>query len=199
MELKISKNKIELDKKLNELDCFVLEFTSLLNKSNIEYAIVSGYVSILFGRNRASEDVDLIVKKYNFKKFDALWDKINDKFECVNSQDSRDAYDEYLLNGNAIRFSRKGMFIPNFEFKFPKNELDRWTTEYKTKVLLNKNKLYISPLELQIPFKIFLGGEKDIEDARYLYNLFKGKMDNELFEGFIHRLGVNKAFDKFLK
>ena len=57
MEIEFKNNKIKLEKELNDLDQFVIDFTSVLNKEHIIYVIVSGYVSILFGRNRASEDL----------------------------------------------------------------------------------------------------------------------------------------------
>lgn len=40
-----------------------------LVKNNIKYVIVSGYVAILFGRSRISEDVDLLVEHISFEKF----------------------------------------------------------------------------------------------------------------------------------
>lgn len=33
------------------------------------YVLISGYVSILFGRNRSSEDIDMIVEKLDYEKF----------------------------------------------------------------------------------------------------------------------------------
>ena len=38
-------------------------------------------------------------------------------------------------------------------------------------VKLGKEKINISPIELQIAYKIYLGSDKDYEDARYLYLL----------------------------
>lgn len=67
MKLKFLKNKIEFKKELNDLDKFVVDFTSILNKLGINYVIVSGYVAILFGRNRTSEDVDIIMKNWTSK------------------------------------------------------------------------------------------------------------------------------------
>ena len=67
------REKISLKKPLNELDTFVIDFISILNDMNITYVVVSGYVAILFGRNRSSEDVDLIVEKINLEQFKKLW------------------------------------------------------------------------------------------------------------------------------
>jgi hypothetical protein len=199
MNIKYSKNRIEFEKELNALDKFVIDFTFILNKLNIKYVIVSGYVSILFGRSRTSEDIDLIVEKLNFDKFRKLWKNVYKKFECIIEKNSEHAYKEYLLTGHAIRFSKKDKFIPNIEMKFPKIDLDFWVLEERREVLLNNYKLFISPLELQIPFKLFLGSEKDIEDAKHLYSIFKDKLDLELLQEFNRKLKIEKLFNKYLK
>ena len=52
--------KIEIkNKKLININKIMIDFTSILNKNNIDYVIFSGYLSILFGRNKISEDVDI--------------------------------------------------------------------------------------------------------------------------------------------
>lgn len=201
MELKITKGKIGLDDKvLNGLDHLVLDFVSSLDKLQIRYVLVSGYVSILFGRNRTSEDVDMIVEKMDFAIFGELWDELHHEFECLNTENVKEAYEKYLLTAHSARFSKKGAFIPNIEMKFPKDEMDVWTLGERTEVLLNNHhKLFISPLELQIPFKLFLGSEKDIEDARHLYGLFKDKIDLQLLREFNRKLKVERLFDRYLE
>jgi len=194
-----SKGVFSLDKELNSLDVFTLDFCSILEKLNINYVLVSGYVSILFGRNRASEDIDIIVEKLGFDKFKSLWLALYKDFECLNTEIVKEAYDDYLLTAHAIRFSKKGCFIPNMEMKFPKNELDSWTLKNRKRVVLNKKTLYISSLELQISFKLFLGSEKDIEDAKYLYELFKDKLDLKLLYDFNRKLEIGDSFKRYLE
>jgi folate-dependent phosphoribosylglycinamide formyltransferase PurN len=73
MKIKLLKDKIVIKNKIfSNLDKFVIDFTSILTKEKIEYVIVSGYLSILFGRNRTSEDVDIIVKKIDYRSFEKL-------------------------------------------------------------------------------------------------------------------------------
>ncbi len=187
------------DKELNSLDRFVLDFVSVLDKEKVKYVIVSGYVAILFGRSRSSEDVDMFVEKMNREKFFSLWECLSCKFECLNTRDPADAYDEYLLNDTALRFSYPGRFIPNMETKFSKKPLDFWTLEHSLNVRLNKKTIRISPIEVQIPFKLFLGSEKDIEDAAHLYEVFKQSLDIGLTEDFAIRLGVEKEMERFFK
>jgi len=54
----IDKKSIKIDRELSELDCFTLDFIRILEK-HVNYVLVHGYVSILLGRARASEDVDI--------------------------------------------------------------------------------------------------------------------------------------------
>lgn len=199
MEIKFVKEKIELQKELNSLDEFVIDFTNVLTESNSKYVIVSGYVSILFGRSRSSEDIDIILEKLPISKFRLLWQKLQKEFECIITDNPDAAYNEYLLTGHAIRFSRKGAFIPNIEIKFPKVDIDKWTIDNQKEVILNGSTLFISPLELQIPFKLFLGSKKDIEDARHLYNLFKTHLNTSLLDEFNRKLNIKKRFIKYLK
>jgi hypothetical protein len=110
-----------------------------------------------------------------------------------------DAYNQYLLANLSVRFSEKGKFIPNIEFKFPKNELDEWTLQERKEVSLNNHRIFISPLELQIPFKLYLGSEKDIEDAAHLYSIFKDELDLNLLREFTRKLKIIDSANKYLK
>ncbi len=199
MDITFTNQKIIFEKELNSLDRFVIDFTAVLNKLNIKYVIVSGYVSILFGRNRSSEDIDLFIEKMQFTQFTKLWEELNKGFECIITSKAEAAYTDYLTNNLAIRFARKGKFIPNMEIKFTKNGLDEWAIENSKEVLINNHKLFISSIELQIAFKLYLGSEKDIEDAKYLYVLFKEKLDNELLMSFNRKLNISSVFNRYLK
>lgn len=199
MELSKIPGGYAFDKELNSLDRFVLDYVSVLDREKIKYVIVSGYVAILFGRSRSSEDIDMIVEKMSRDKFFKLWDSLSGGFECINAIEPADAYDEYLLNSCAIRFSYEKKYVPNMEIKFPKNVLDRWVLDAPLKVALNKKKLYVSPMEVQIPYKLFLGSEKDIEDAKHLYRIFKDRMDISLLNQVQSELKTEKLFEKYLK
>ncbi len=199
MNINFSQDKIELKKELNSLDSLALDFVSVLNALKIRYVAVSGYVSILFGRSRSSEDIDIIVEKLGFSKFKELWSKLQETFECLLTEDAESAYNDYLSSQHSLRFAKKGKYIPNIEIKFPKTELDLWTLENKIEVILNNMPLFISRIELQIPFKLFLGSEKDIEDAKYLYELFKDNLDMILLAEFNRKLKIENVFNKYIK
>ncbi|MCZ7380380.1 MAG: hypothetical protein O8C64_02215 [Candidatus Methanoperedens sp.] len=195
MEIEFKEDKIIFNRELSLLDSFVLNFTEHLAANNIKYVIISGYVAILFGRSRISEDVDILIEHISFEKFLEFWSGVEQGYECLNTGNSYEAYNDYLENHHAIRIAKKGSFIPNIELKFVKNDLDRYSLEHRRHVKIADRSLNLSPLELQIPYKLFLGSEKDIEDARFLFKLFKDNLDIVLLKMFLTKLKVsdNKA------
>lgn len=190
MEIEFKGDTIIFSRELSLLDSFVLDFTDKLVKNDANYVIVSGYVAILFGRSRISEDVDILIEHISFEKFLKLWGELEQDYECLNTTNPHEAYNDYLANHHAIRIAKKGSFIPNIELKFVKNDLDNYSIERKTTVKLAGRSLCISPLELQIPYKLFLGSEKDIEDARFLFKLFKDNLDNVMMKKILTRLTI---------
>lgn len=160
MEFSFEGNRIVFDRQLSNLDLFVQSFVDVLDSSGIRYVIVSGYVSILFGRSRETEDVDLFMESVSFKQFSQFWETLSSQFECINAGSAQEAFREYLSNHAALRFAQRGSFIPNMEVKFPKNDLDGYTLKNRLEVVLNGKPLFVSPLELQIAFKLFSGFRK---------------------------------------
>jgi len=199
MEIEVSRSRIKLKKALNDLDTFVIDFTKILDINKTSYVLVSAYVSILFGRSRSSEDIDIIVEKMSKRRFLALWEKLSRwKFVCIIPGDFESAYDNYLTKHTAIRFSRYGEPIPNIEFKFPKDDLDYWVLRNGKEVRLNRHILKISPIELQVAYKLYLGSKKDIEDARHLYQLFRENLDQALLTQFLLKLDKKGRFNRYL-
>jgi len=58
-------------------------------------------------------------------------------------------------------------------------------------VLNDKFRPRIAPLELQIAYKLWLGSEKDIGDAVFLYELFKPVINREELKKWCRELNVN--------
>ena len=134
--------------------------------------IISGYIAILFGRSRHTENVGLFVEEMPFEKFMQFWQALDKAgFECLNTSSVEEAYNDYLKEMLALRFAEKGMIQPNFELKFPKTDLNQYSLKNKLIVEIGKEKLNTSKMELQIAFKLYLGSDKDIEDAVHLGNV----------------------------
>ncbi len=68
MEFEFSENRVKFGRELSNLDRRVIKFAGILDRLEIEYVIVSGYIAILFGRSRNTENVDLFVEEMRFEK-----------------------------------------------------------------------------------------------------------------------------------
>ena len=180
----ISDNILEIKRELSDLDLFALEFIKILKKYT-KYVVVSGYVSILIGRARVSEDIDIIIPKMNFSKFSLLLKELKKNgFYCLNAEKNQKIYD-YIKNNFAIRFAKNNRVIPNIELKFAKTKIDDIALEKTIIVKLDKEEIVISNLELQIAFKeVVLKSPKDIEDARHIRNIAKGHLNEKLIENY---------------
>ena len=84
------------------------------------------------------------------------------------------------------------------EIKFPKIDLDFLALENRINAIVNKEVIYISPLELQIVFKLSLGSEKDLEDAYYLYSLFKEELNRKILEELFRKLNIPENLRRYI-
>lgn len=191
MELRYSAGRVEVEGKIiTALDKFVIGFARLLEEHNIKYVIVSGYVAILFGRARGTEDIDILVERMDSPGFFSFYKSALERgYDFLNPEDAGGLYD-MLCERLGIRAVEKDTVIPNMEMKFVKDDFDRYALSHRLKAVFNGASIYISPIELQIPYKLYLGSEKDIEDAIYLWDIFKDKLDVELMERFMRELNV---------
>ena len=196
MEMEFQEDKIYLDRELSKLDRMAIYFSEKLRESGIEHVLVSGYVAIVFGRNRASEDIDVICEPVSEDVFGTFWGSLKE-MECIITSDMESAYNNYLKDGIALRFAYRGEFIPNMEMKFISNGAQREAIEGRKIVFLNGHPVPISPFELQIAYKLFLGSEKDIEDARFLLDLFGERVNLALLMRKIREFGLNEEESKY--
>ena len=177
MEYNSEKKEIILNKELSDLDRFVLDFLRILEKHS-DYIVISGYISILFGRSRATEDIDVYMNHISFEGFNELYNDLRKNgFWCLNAEDVFEVF-SYLNDGLAIRFAKGNSPIPNFEIKFPKREIDKDTFNDFIKVKFSEGEIKISSFERHIAFKrYYLKSDKDIEDALHIEELFRDKID----------------------
>ncbi len=197
VEILFNDNKIKFDKNTSDLDEFVFDFVKLLESCGIRYVIVSGYVAILFGRSRGTEDIDILIDRLDQTMFDKFFDTLIEKgywiFNTENKKDALDMIEKHL----ALRIALKGDAIPNFELKYAKNEIDFMSLNGAVEVIVNHSSIKISPLEIQIPFKVWLGTEKDLEDAVHLYELFRDKLNIKIISSMAKKLKIEKQMEKY--
>ncbi|AEK72293.1 hypothetical protein GQS_01960 [Thermococcus sp. 4557] len=193
MGIEIKGDEIVINRELSELDRFVLDVIDVVEK-HARYVIVSGYVTILFGRSRGTEDVDFVIECIPKERFLRMCGEAQKAgFEFLNPEDCGGLY-EMLAERLGIRMVRKGEIIPNAEIKFPKDDFHREALENSIPVRFNDRLIYISPIELQIAYKLYLGTDKDVEDAFFLYELFKERIDGRALNDYAKRLGVEVPF-----
>jgi hypothetical protein len=178
----IDKKTIEIDRELSILDNFTLDFISIL-KNHTTYVIVSGYVAILLGRSRSSEDIDIIIPKIAYSIFQNLYTDLKKQgFYCINAEKSSDIYN-YLEDNLAIRFAKKDTMIPNIEFKWAKTKFDDLALANAITVTIDNSKMNVSQLELQIAFKeMVLKSPKDLEDAEHIKDVAREHLDTKLIK-----------------
>jgi len=176
-------------KVVTALDRFVASVTEII-KRYTDYVIVSGYVAILFGRARGTEDIDLFIDYMDKDMFRSFCEEILARgFYFLNSDDVGEIY-SMVRDGLAVRIAEKEKIIPNIEMKFKKDDFDRYAMNMAKVVTFEDIQFYISPIELQIAYKLYLESDKDIEDAVYLWVLFEEMPDDDLLRTFMERLHV---------
>ncbi|MDP2797883.1 MAG: hypothetical protein Q8N94_10295 [Methanoregula sp.] len=190
MHLRHSANRITIDGKyITLLDQFVLDFVRVLEERT-QYVIVSGYVAILFGRSRGTEDVDILIPPMDNEAFCNLHAAlVKEGYEFLNVKDA-DGLHDMLVHHMGIRVARKEQFIPNIELKFFKDDIDRHVFSKRVMVDFSGNGFHISPLDIQIAYKLYLGSPKDIEDALYLWEIFKDELDRDALKDWMKRFNV---------
>ena len=183
-QVQVSRRLIRVRLRPDAVDRLALDFCSLLARRRVRYALVSGYVAILLGRNRLSEDIDLFVEPLSMTRFRALHGELARRFPCITPGTVGRLYDDYLSAGEestSLRYARPGTFAPNVELKFARKPAHFYSLNGRIPVLTNGRRLYIGALEMDIAYKVKMGSEKDLADARWVFDRTRGVLDhNEL-------------------
>lgn len=184
-----------IERELSTLDEMVVEFTEILDEEDVDYVIIAGYVAILAGRSRATEDIDVIVQELSENRTDRLASRFQDAGYWGVAEDLDHMYDR-LTSDIATRVAERGTATPNFEIGFPQDKYDRASLENALTVRVSGHELSIGPLELQVAYKLRLGSQKDVEDALHLYHVFGDALNREALEQYVTDLGVEEAYDE---
>jgi len=190
VEIVYTRGRVELrGKTLNPLDRFVLSSARLLER-HAQYVVVGGYVAVLFGRSRGTEDVDVIIRRLEPSEFLVLYNELRHGGYYFLTPGEPGRLYRMLEEGLRVRVAAEGTVIPNVELKFASSQFDAYSLEHRVAVVLGDEHVFIPPIELQIAYKLYLGGEKDVEDAVYLWEIFKEHLDTQLLRKFMKVLGV---------
>ncbi len=197
MEYELKDGVLKFDKVLTDLDEDVLKFVTMLDKAKVKYVIISGYVAILFGRARGTDDVDVFIERASLEQLKELYAMLSKGGYWTLNADSPDDAISMLEDSLAIRIAKKDVAVPNFEVKFLKKDIDFLSFEKRLKVVLNGKTLFVSPLEIQVPFKFWLGTDKDLEDAMHLFEIFKDALNKPLMRKISKSLKVEEKMKKY--
>lgn len=172
-KFQVLNSEVNLSKEVNEIDKFVLKTTEIISKYT-DYAIVSGYVAIFFGRSRASEDVDIFIKKLTLEKFKEMYEDFLKKSFEWNLDNPEELYREYLQQGTPISVWEKEFPLLRLDMKFPKKLSQCMLFNDRIKIIFNDNVLWMASIESTIAYKQEIAkSEKDLLDAKHLSTVFE--------------------------
>ena len=197
--MELSDGTLTVSRELSELDKDVLEFTRILDACKVDYVIVSGYVAILTGRSRSTEDIDVILESLSETETEQLVRELKDHGYWGMAMPLDEMY-SMLNEGSRIRIAEEGDMYPNFETWFVSNDVEREALSNPLTVTYDEGQIEISPLELQIAYKLRLAqaadslSGKDFEDALHLYLTFEERFNTEQLETYVKELEVEDYY-----
>jgi len=149
-----------------------------------KYIVVSGFLVIMSGRSRATEDIDIIIKPIDLNTFIKLHKElVQNQFQCLQSSDPIEIFSRYLKENLPVRYIKNGNFIPNIELKFAKDKLDEYQILTRKKIPFTEIDIFFSSIEANIAFKEeLLKSPKDLDDAKHLRIVYSDDLDEKEIE-----------------
>lgn len=197
--MKLLDDRLLLSRERSELDRDVIEFTSVLDENGVDYVIVSGYVAILTGRSRSTEDIDIVLGSLSESQLDQLADRLEMEGYWGLSM-PLEKLSEMLTDGDRVRIAEEEELYPNFELWLASNDVEREALSTAIEAELGDDSVTISSIELQIAYKLRLAqgtgstNGKDFEDALHLYLTFEDQWKRDQLETYVERLGVEDYY-----
>lgn len=195
--MELDGDRLSLARELSTLDEDVVAFAALLDDLGVEYVVVSGYVAILTGRARATEDVDVVLEPLDGAAAGRLADGFREAGYWGMAM-PLDRLPELLADGERFRVAERDEFFPNFELWYASNPVEYEALSAAITAELGDHEIRISPIELQIAYKLRLAEQvgttrgKDFEDALHLSVTFEGQLDDDALESYVDDLGVEE-------
>ena len=184
-----------VDREPDRLDDLAIRFSTILDRLDIEHVYISGYVSILAGRARSTENVDVLIETIDEANADELAATLKEEGFWGAAMPLDSLY-EMLSNGDNIWVATDDQVTPHLEVKFARDEFDRASLTNAITARIGEETIPIGPLELQIAYKLYLGAQKDLEDAVHLYALFEQSLSIERLETWVSKLDVEAEYDR---
>jgi len=186
---------VVIDKPPSDLDRLMLEVGGILDDVDIEYSVVSGYVAVLFGRSRATEDIDVITERFDDRTADELAERLQDAGYWGSAMPLEELHNT-LADDLPVRVAEDGHRVPNVELKFASDEYDRISLDDAISVRLGDQTLRVGSLEFQIAYKLDMGAPRDYEDALYLHEVAGPSLNRTALERYVTKLEVEDEYDQ---
>ena len=193
--IELRNGTLVVEREPNQLDELAIRCSEILGQFDIKHVYIAGYVSILAGRARSTEDVDVLIEQIDEETADELAETLDEKGFWGPAMPLTSMY-EMLDNGDNIWVAPEDQITPHLEVKFARDEFDRASLENAITARIGDEAFSIGPLELQIAYKLHLSAQKDIEDAVHLYTLFEESLSMPRLEEWVMRLDVEDEYER---
>ena len=193
--IELQNGVLRVDRDPTALDELALDVSAVLSDVGVDHAIVAGYVAVLAGRSRGTEDIDVILGPLSADRASAVADALSDAGFWGSAMPLSDLH-SMLSDGSNLRVAREDEVIPNVELTYATDEFDRASVEDAIIGRIGDRSLPVGPLELGIAYKLFLDTRRDFEDAVHLYTMFDGSLSTEALEEWVEKLDVEDAYDR---
>jgi len=193
--IELRNGTLVVEREPNQLDELAIRFSEILGQFDIKHVYIAGYVSILAGRARSTEDVDVLIERIDEEAAVELAETLDEKGYWGPAMPLTSMY-EMLDNGDNIWVAPEDQITPHLEVKFARDEFDRASLQNAITARIGDEAISIGPLELQTAYKLHLNAQKDIEDAVHLYTLFEESLSVPRLEEWVTRLDVEDEYER---
>lgn len=177
----------------NELDELAVAFSTLVTRLDVEHVFIAGYLAILTGRARATDDIDVLIEPLSETATADVVAELQANGYWGPAMPLDEMYGN-LSEGTNVWVAPTGQMTPHLEVKFPTDEFDRASLSDAIVAHVGGETIPVGPLELQIAYKLYLGGQTDFEDAAHLYTLFRDSLRTPRLESWVDRLDVTEEY-----
>lgn len=193
--IELRDERLLVDREPTDLDSLALSFSRILSQHEVTHVFVAGYVAILTGRARSTEDIDVIVERMDPETIDSLVEALDSEGYWGPAMPLAEMQGN-LEDGANIWVARDGEVTPHLEVKYATDRFDRASLENTIRAEIGDETLPVGPMELQIAYKLYLGTQKDFEDAVHLFELFEESLSTRELQEWVTTLEVESEYER---
>lgn len=189
-----------IEKEQSTLDERTFEFLAVLDAVDVDYVVVSGYVLLLTGRNRMTEDIDVILARSSRSVLQALADRLEDAGYVATPPPIERL--PSFIQASHVDVSKEGRRVPSFDLSLADTQLERSAIADPLTVRFAGRDIPVAPLEQQIAYKLYMAGDPrewkgtDYEDALHLYRVFEERLNIAELERYVEALDAEVAWNE---